>query len=186
MHLNVVSHLLLGYSALSMLSQPTQLPDEHRLREPIWICTTICSSMIDKNYFTRILGQITVVRGLCPTKSQLWVMWPHFILPLPSITSMTGFSLPTPPEEEGLNQHHRNFKGISRILGPKWAQFPTITAGLLGVQILWSVEMTYGVCANILTFFFLKTCQLHPIYFPWAYPIQAWLVSSLQDPFLDL
>ena len=99
---------------------------------------------------------------------------------------MTGFSLPTAPEEEGLNQHHRNFKGISRILGPKWAQFPTITAGLLGVQILWSVEMTYGVCANILTFFFLKTCQLHPIYFPWAYPIQAWLVSSLQDPFLDL
>jgi solute carrier family 45, member 1/2/4 len=59
---------------------------------------------------------------------------------------MTGFSLlPTAPEE-GHNQHQQNFRGISRILGPKWIHLPTITVGLLGVQILWSVEMSYGVC----------------------------------------
>jgi solute carrier family 45 protein 1/2/4 len=61
---------------------------------------------------------------------------------------MTGFSLLTVPEE-GLDQHSRNFKGIPRILGPKWAQFPTITVGLLGVQILWSVEFSYGVWEQI-------------------------------------
>lgn len=57
---------------------------------------------------------------------------------------MTGFSLlPTAPEE-GLDQHHENFKGVSRILGPKWAHLPTITVGLLGVQICWSIEMSYA------------------------------------------
>ena len=34
--------------------------------------------------------------------------------------------------------------GVSRILGPRWAQLPLLTIGLLGVQILWSVEMSYG------------------------------------------
>ena len=57
---------------------------------------------------------------------------------------MTGFSLPTVPEE-GPDQCHRNFKGVPRILGPKWAQLPTITVGMLGVSILWSAEMSYGV-----------------------------------------
>ena len=61
---------------------------------------------------------------------------------------MTGFSLPTAPKE-GPDQHdYRSFKGVARILGPKWAQLPTITIGMLGVQILWSVEMSYGVCAK--------------------------------------
>ena len=57
---------------------------------------------------------------------------------------MTGFSiLPTAPEQ-GPGQHHQKLTGISRILGPQWAHFPTITVGLLGVQIFWSVEMSYG------------------------------------------
>ena len=91
-------------------------------------------------------------------------------------------TLPTVPEH-----HRRNFKGVSRILGPKWTQLPTITIGMLGVQILWSVEMSYGVCAEQMTTFLgLTTCQLHPTYFPWDYPSQAWLLSSLQDPSLDL
>ena len=85
---------------------------------------------------------------------------------------MTGFSLPTPPEECPV-QHHRNFKGVPRILGPKWAQLPSITVGLLGVQILWSVEMSYGVCANILSILLLMSCQLRLTYFPWDYPSQA-------------
>ena len=59
---------------------------------------------------------------------------------------MTGFALlPTAPEE-GPEEHDRNFKGVSRILGPKWAQLPAVTVGLLGVQMLWSVESSYGVC----------------------------------------
>ena len=65
---------------------------------------------------------------------------------------MTGFSLPTVPEECP-DQHRRSFKGVSRILGPKWTQLPTITIGMLGVQILWSVEMSYGVCAEQITTF---------------------------------
>ncbi|KAF8800152.1 MFS general substrate transporter [Phlegmacium glaucopus] len=57
---------------------------------------------------------------------------------------MTGYSLlPTAPEE-GPDQHNQSFKGISRILGPKWAHLPTITSGLLGVQIFWSIEISYA------------------------------------------
>lgn len=73
---------------------------------------------------------------------------------------MTAFSLlPTAPEE-GPDQHHQNFKGTSRILGPKWAHLPTITVGLLGVQIFWSIEMSYGVyCPVILTILYPFPCQ---------------------------
>jgi solute carrier family 45 protein 1/2/4 len=57
---------------------------------------------------------------------------------------MTGFALlPTAPEE-GSEQRDQHFKGVSRILGPKWARLPTITVGLLGVQMFWSVEASYG------------------------------------------
>lgn len=68
---------------------------------------------------------------------------------------MTGLALlPTAPEE-GPEHHHQNFKGVPRILAPKWARLPTLTVGMLGVQILWSVEMSYGVWgANMLTIFF--------------------------------
>ena len=58
---------------------------------------------------------------------------------------MTGFSAVPLPHEEGDNAHQQ-FKGVSRILGPRWAHLPTLTIGLLGVQIFWSVEMSYGVC----------------------------------------
>ncbi|KAJ6449752.1 major facilitator superfamily domain-containing protein [Mycena sanguinolenta] len=34
--------------------------------------------------------------------------------------------------------------GSARILGPRWAHLPTLTIGLLGAQILWSVEMSYA------------------------------------------
>ncbi|KAF8148425.1 major facilitator superfamily domain-containing protein [Crassisporium funariophilum] len=57
---------------------------------------------------------------------------------------MTGFSaLPLAPEE-GHDDQQQKFKGISRILGPRWAHLPAITVGLLGVQIFWSVEMSYA------------------------------------------
>ncbi|KDR74770.1 hypothetical protein GALMADRAFT_141109 [Galerina marginata CBS 339.88] len=57
---------------------------------------------------------------------------------------MTGFSsLPLAPEE-GHDDQQQTFKGVSKILGPRWAHLPTITVGLLGVQIFWSVEMSYA------------------------------------------
>lgn len=34
--------------------------------------------------------------------------------------------------------------GESRILGPALLQMPVLSIGLLGVQVLWSVEMSYG------------------------------------------
>ncbi|TFK31761.1 major facilitator superfamily domain-containing protein [Crucibulum laeve] len=54
---------------------------------------------------------------------------------------MTGFS-PLPTAEQGNSD--QKFKGVSRILGPGWAHLPTLTIGLLGVQIFWSVEMSYA------------------------------------------
>jgi solute carrier family 45, member 1/2/4 len=54
---------------------------------------------------------------------------------------MTGFAaIPA----EG-NNVHQKFKGTSRILGPTWLNLPALTIGLLGVQIFWSVEMSYGI-----------------------------------------
>ncbi|KAJ7026184.1 major facilitator superfamily domain-containing protein [Mycena alexandri] len=49
-----------------------------------------------------------------------------------------GFELPL---AEGHIQHRAS---AARILGPPWAHLPTLTIGLLGVQILWSVEMAYA------------------------------------------
>ncbi|KAF9474838.1 MFS general substrate transporter [Pholiota conissans] len=54
---------------------------------------------------------------------------------------MTGFAaLPVTEQEE----QHQQFKGISKVSGPTWARLPAITIGLLGVQIFWSVEMSYA------------------------------------------
>ncbi|PFH53502.1 hypothetical protein AMATHDRAFT_54630 [Amanita thiersii Skay4041] len=54
---------------------------------------------------------------------------------------MTGFGAISVEEDEDDRQR---FKGVSRILGPPWAHLPTLTVGLLGVQIFWSVEMSYA------------------------------------------
>jgi hypothetical protein len=58
---------------------------------------------------------------------------------------MTGFSSLPLVQEEGRDDQQK-FRGVSRIVGPPWAHLPTITIGLLGVQIFWSVEMSYGAC----------------------------------------
>ncbi|KAM5539805.1 hypothetical protein V8D89_006618 [Ganoderma adspersum] len=56
---------------------------------------------------------------------------------------MTGFSA-IPLAEQGGHHQHPRLSGVSKILGPRWAQLPAITVGLLGVQVFWSVEMSYG------------------------------------------
>ncbi|KAI0628935.1 MFS general substrate transporter [Trametes polyzona] len=55
---------------------------------------------------------------------------------------MTGFSSIPLAEEGGGEGAH--LAGVAKILGPRWAQLPAITVGLLGVQVFWSVEMSYG------------------------------------------
>ncbi|KAF8994064.1 major facilitator superfamily domain-containing protein [Cyathus striatus] len=56
---------------------------------------------------------------------------------------MTGFA-PVPLAREQGDEYEQKFKGVSKIIGPKWAHLPTLTVGLLGVQIFWSVEMSYA------------------------------------------
>ena len=67
---------------------------------------------------------------------------------------MTSFTS-LPIAAEGHDHRQQRFKGVARILGPRWAQFPTITIGLLGVQIFWSVEASYGA---LLSFIDLERC----------------------------
>lgn len=56
---------------------------------------------------------------------------------------MTGFSaVPVPDEFE--DDHDRRWAGVARVVGPDWARLPSLTIGLFGVQMLWSVEMSYG------------------------------------------
>ena len=61
---------------------------------------------------------------------------------------MTGFAA-LPIAEDGGEQHDDNahLTGGSKILGPRWLQLPTLTVGLLGVQVLWSIEVSYGICS---------------------------------------
>lgn len=57
---------------------------------------------------------------------------------------MTGGFHALPVAEEGGADSSRQWLGVSRILGPRWARFPALTVGLFGVQVFWSVEMSYG------------------------------------------
>jgi hypothetical protein len=58
---------------------------------------------------------------------------------------MTGGAVPLHPAELLLSSESKTAFGTPRILGPKWAHFPILTIGFLGIQILWSVEMAYGL-----------------------------------------
>jgi len=66
--------------------------------------------------------------------------------------------------EEGHDERKPKFKGVARILGPRWGQFPTITIGLLGVQIFCSVETAYRA---LLSFVDLDTCLTPGIVSPY-------------------
>ncbi|EGO26619.1 hypothetical protein SERLADRAFT_436429 [Serpula lacrymans var. lacrymans S7.9] len=56
---------------------------------------------------------------------------------------MTGFSA-IPIAERDLPDDDSQWAGEPKILGPRWANLPTLTVGLLGVQVFWSVEMSYA------------------------------------------
>ncbi|KAA1474484.1 MFS general substrate transporter [Dentipellis sp. KUC8613] len=58
---------------------------------------------------------------------------------------MTGFSaLPLADAETANDDGDAHFEGVARILGPRWSQLPVLTIGLVGVQVMWSVEMSYA------------------------------------------
>lgn len=57
---------------------------------------------------------------------------------------MTGGFAGLPLTENGAAEDASRWAGVARIAGPEWAHLPTLTVGLLGVQIFWSVEMSYG------------------------------------------
>lgn len=63
-------------------------------------------------------------------------------LPPPSPGSaMTGFSALPGASAPSFNA---SWSGVGRVKGPRWAQMPLLTIGMLGLQIVWSVEMGYG------------------------------------------
>ena len=55
---------------------------------------------------------------------------------------MAGFSLSLAEDQH--EPGDAQWAGASRIRGPRWSHLPVITVGLLGYQIFWSVEMSYG------------------------------------------
>ena len=55
-----------------------------------------------------------------------------------------GFSALPVAEDGGVQNDGVHLAGTSKILGPKFLQLPVLSVGLLGVQVLWSVEMSYG------------------------------------------
>ena len=67
---------------------------------------------------------------------------------------MTGFAALSVAEEGPDDLDSSRWKGVSRILGPRWTRFPTITISFLGVQLFWSVEMSYGENLACSTSFF--------------------------------
>lgn len=86
---------------------------------------------------------------------------------------MTGFS--ALPFVE--NSHESQWIGRARILGPPLTRLPTLTIGLLGVQVLWSVEMSYGE--------WLSTPSLDVIQWCYTSPASPYLLSlGLSKPLM--
>lgn len=55
------------------------------------------------------------------------------------------------PQEEydlGTPGHSVQWVGTPGVKGPPWAKLPLLTVGMLGTQVVWSVEMGYGELFN--------------------------------------
>ncbi|KAI0943211.1 hypothetical protein AcW1_002427 [Taiwanofungus camphoratus] len=61
---------------------------------------------------------------------------------------MTGFAALPLAEHGGggggSSAHSPHLVGVAKVLGPRWLQLPALTLGLLGVQVFWSIEMSYA------------------------------------------
>lgn len=93
-----------------------------------------------------------------------------------------GFAALPIAEDGGDHDNGTHLAGESRILGPKWLQLPALSIGLLGVQMLWSVEMSYGMhphgflCRNTTRRSYLL--QEHRTYYLWDFQSLPCLWSS--------
>lgn len=61
---------------------------------------------------------------------------------------MTGFS--SLPVSEAPNGAPMQWLGTSKVSGPRFLRMPILTIGMLGLQIIWSVEMSYGESIHII------------------------------------
>ncbi|PCH37600.1 MFS general substrate transporter [Wolfiporia cocos MD-104 SS10] len=57
---------------------------------------------------------------------------------------MTGLSTIPLANDIGHREDDVHLSGVARVKGPRWLQLPALTIGLLGVQVFWSIEMSYG------------------------------------------
>ncbi|KAJ7764685.1 major facilitator superfamily domain-containing protein [Mycena metata] len=73
------------------------------------------------------------------------------------------------------------WKGFPRVLGPSFLHLPTLTIGLLGVQILWSVEMSYA--SPYLISLGLSTSQVALVFL--AGPVSGLVVQPLVGALAD-
>jgi solute carrier family 45, member 1/2/4 len=72
---------------------------------------------------------------------------------------MPGFSsLPGVGDAEA--GAHAKWSGVPQVFGPKWLQMPILTVGMMGLQIIWSVEMSYGECTRVSR---LNAASLHRV-----------------------
>jgi hypothetical protein len=86
-------------------------------------------------------------------------------------------------EDGGSDGQH--WAGQSRILGPKWMRFPALTVGLVGLQVFWSVEMSYGAWRSLSHAHTSSLCQQHRLTCSTlAFPNHIWLLCSSPDLFL--
>lgn len=74
-----------------------------------------------------------------------------------------GSFLPLPSDLENAggdpDSHAVQWVGTPGVKGPTWARLPLLTVGMLGTQVVWSVEMGYGEC-----FCYATTTCSHPVY----------------------
>ncbi|KAJ7841911.1 major facilitator superfamily domain-containing protein [Mycena olivaceomarginata] len=73
------------------------------------------------------------------------------------------------------------WSGTARVVGPRWAHLPTLTIGLLGVQIFWSVEMSYA--SPYLLSLGLTTSHVALVFL--AGPLSGLLVQPLVGAYAD-
>ncbi|KAJ7856922.1 hypothetical protein B0H13DRAFT_1641253 [Mycena leptocephala] len=73
------------------------------------------------------------------------------------------------------------WSGTARVLGPRWSHLPVLTIGLLGVQIFWSVEMSYA--SPYLLSLGLTTSHVALVFL--AGPLSGLVVQPLVGAFAD-
>ncbi|KAK7059712.1 MFS general substrate transporter [Favolaschia claudopus] len=73
------------------------------------------------------------------------------------------------------------WSGTARVVGPGWSHLPILTVGLLGVQILWSVEMSYA--SPYLLSLGLTTSHVALVFI--AGPLSGLLVQPLVGAYAD-